>query len=195
VTDSRSREHPLGVDSSVAMAQTTRGQPTLAELYEAHSGFVWRVVRRFGIDDAVAEDVVHEVFIVARRKLPEFEGRSSVATWLFGIARGVCANERRSQARTRRRLELVPRPEPSSSPEDAMRREDTRALVRAFLDTLPESQRRVFELGDIEGLSGPEMAVMLECPLNSVYSRQRLARKRFHAFLRERGLIEGKVSP
>ena len=81
------------------------------------------------------------------------------------------------------------------TPEDAMRREDTRALVRSFLDTLPDAQRRVFELGDIEGLSGPEMAELLECPLNSVYSRQRLARKRFHAFLRERGLLGGEVSP
>ena len=179
----------------MATAHSTRGRPTLAELYEAHSGFVWRVVRRFGIDEAALEDVVHEVFIVARRKLPEFEGRSSIATWLYGIARGVCANERRSRARSKRRLELVPPPEPTASPEDAMRREDTRALVRAFLDGLPESQRRVFELADIEGLSGPEIADMIGAPLNSVYSRFRLARKRFHAFLRERGLIESEDSP
>jgi RNA polymerase sigma-70 factor (ECF subfamily) len=175
------------------MAQSTRDRPTLAELYESHCGFVWRVVRRFGIDDAAAEDVVHEVFIVARRKLPEFEGRSSVSTWLFGIARGVCANERRSRARTRRRLELVPPPEPVASPEDAMRREDTRTLVRTFLDSLPDAQRRVFELADIEGLSGPEIAAIVACPLNSVYSRLRLARKRFHAFLRERGRLETEV--
>jgi RNA polymerase sigma-70 factor (ECF subfamily) len=177
------------------MAQTTRGQPTLAELYEAHCGFVWRVVRRFGIDDAAAEDVVHEVFIVARRKLPTFEGRSSPASWLYGIARGVCANERRSRARSRRRLELVPRPEPTASPEDAMRSEDTRTLVRVFLASLPEAQRRVFELADIEGMSGPEIAAVIDCPLNSVYSRLRLARRRFHAFLRERGLLDEEVSP
>ena len=177
----------------MAIAQTGE-RPTLAELYEAHSGFVWRVVRRFGIEDAAIEDVVHEVFIVARRKLPMFEGRSSLATWLFGIARGVCANERRRRERSRRRLELVPRPEPTASPEDAMGREDTRALVRAFLDSLPEAQRRVFELADIEGCSGPEIAEMLDAPLNSVYSRLRLARKRFHAFLDERGRLDAEVS-
>jgi RNA polymerase sigma-70 factor (ECF subfamily) len=193
VTDRRSGAHPPGVDASVAIAHT-RERPTLAELYEAHSGFVWRVVRRFGIEEAAAEDIVHEVFIVARRKLPAFEGRSSFATWLYGIARGVCANERRSRARSKRRLELVPPPDPAASPEDAMRSEDTRVLIRVFLDALPEAQRRVFELADIEGCSGPEIAVMLDAPLNSVYSRLRLARKRFHAFLRERGMLGEEVS-
>jgi DNA-directed RNA polymerase specialized sigma24 family protein len=52
----------------------------------------------------------------------------------------------------------------------------------------------VFELSDIEGMSGPEIAAIIDRPLNSVYSRLRLARKRFHAFLRERGLCDEEVS-
>jgi RNA polymerase sigma-70 factor (ECF subfamily) len=175
-------------------ASSAPSRPTLAELYRDHSGFVWRVVRRFGIDDAAAEDVVHEIFLVARRKLPEYEGRGAPTSWLYAIARGVCANARRTSARTRRRLRLVGPPAPTATPEDAAGRSAARSLVREFLAGLPAAQRRVFELADIEGMRGPEIAEALGQPLNSVYSRLRSARSRFQAFLRERGLLQEESS-
>lgn len=187
MTDSEVGGHPRGVSQS---APSARPRPTLADLYRDHSGFVWRVVRRFGIDDASAEDVVHEVFLVARRKLPEYEGRGAPTSWLYGIARGVCANVRRSTDRSRRRLELVPSPTPAATPEDMLDHRGAHALVLEFLDSLPAAQRRVFELADVEGMRGPEVADALGQPINSVYSRLRLARARFQEFLSARGMLE-----
>ena len=69
--------------------------PALAEVYRAHVGFVWRVLRRLGVEDAALEDVVHDVFLVVHRRLADFEGRSAVTTWLYGIARRVAADYRR----------------------------------------------------------------------------------------------------
>lgn len=159
--------------------------PTLASLYRAHAGFVWRVVQRLGVPEAAAEDVVQEVFLVARRRLPDYEGRGAATSWLYGIARGVAANYRRGQARAERRLRVVadPRPVAAPSPEDAVGRADAVAQVERFLAGLDPDQREVFVLVDIEGLSGPEVAEALGINLNVAYSRLRLARRKLRRFL------------
>jgi RNA polymerase sigma-70 factor (ECF subfamily) len=166
-------------------AATTASPPSLAGLYRAHAGFVWRVVRRMGVPEAAAEDVVQEVFLVARRRLPDYEGRGAPTSWLYGIARGVTANYRRGQARAERRLRVVtgPRPATTPSPEDVLGRADAAALVERFLAGLDPEQREVFVLADIEGLRGPEVAQALGINLNVAYSRLRLARKKLGRFL------------
>jgi RNA polymerase sigma-70 factor (ECF subfamily) len=173
---------PFGVLSTPASAAS---RPTLAGLYRAHAGFVWRVVRRMGVPEAVAEDVVQEVFLVARRRLADYEGRGAPTSWLYGIARGVTANYRRGQARAERRLRVVtgPRPTAAPSPEDVVGRADAVALVERFLTGLDSDQREVFVLADIEGLSGPEVAEALGLNLNVAYSRLRLARRKLRRFL------------
>jgi RNA polymerase sigma-70 factor (ECF subfamily) len=55
-------------------------------LYREHFAFVWRNARRLGCTEEWVDDAVHEVFLVATRRLEEFEGRSSIRTWLFAIA-------------------------------------------------------------------------------------------------------------
>ncbi|HET6584758.1 MAG TPA: sigma-70 family RNA polymerase sigma factor [Nannocystaceae bacterium] len=155
----------------------------LAELYRKHAGFVWRTLRRFGVPDEALEDVVHEVFMVVRRRLPEFDGRAAATTWLFGIARGVAANVRRSRARAEARHRLASVVDPPPSPEQEIERAEAIACVGEFLAGLDPDQREVFELVDIEGLRGPEVAELLATNLNVVYSRLRLARRKFEAFI------------
>lgn len=190
MTERPRRGHPPDVPASAATsasASPPSARPTLAGLYRAHAGFVWRVVRRMGIPEAAAEDVVQEVFLVARRRLPDYEGRGAPTSWLYAIARGVTSNYRRGQARAERRLRVVtgPRPTAVPSPEDEVGRADAAALVQRFLDALPADQREVFVLADLEGLSGPEIARALDLNLNVAYSRLRLAREKFRRFLGE----------
>lgn len=158
--------------------------PTLDDLYRAHADFVWRAVLRMGIPDAQAEDAVHEVFLVVRRKLPEFRGDAAPTTWLYAITRGVCANLRRAHVRAERRLELAPKPTAAPDPEDAAARANAAELVARFLAELPNEQREVFVLSDIEGMAGPDVAAALRIPLGTAYSRLRLARKRLEAFVK-----------
>ncbi len=179
--DSEDREHEGVV--RVSAHGDPGDKPTLASIYRAHADFVWRAVLRLGIPEAQAEDAVQEVFIVVRKKLPQFRGDAAVNTWLYAIARGVCANLRRANERARRKLEVVPPPAPEPGPEEIAVNRDAAALVEAFLRQIPEEQRVVFEMVDIEGMRGPEVARALEMPLGSVYSRLRLARKRFEAFV------------
>ena len=194
MTDDEPSGHSRDVPA-VAVRSTSDSaapRPTLASLYRAHAGFVWRVVRRMGVPEAVAEDVVQEVFLVARRRLPDYEGRGAPTSWLYGIARGVTANYRRGQARTERRLRVVtgPRPTAAPSPEDVVGHADAVALVERFLAGLDADQREVFVLADVEGMSGPEVAHALGLNLNVAYSRLRLARQKLRRFLADSSLSQ-----
>ena len=178
-----SDEHSRTVRAS-AQPPNDRSALTLDDLYRAHADFVWRAVLRLGVPEAQAQDAVHEVFLVVRRKLPAFRGDAAPTTWLYAIARGVCANLRRAHVRAERRHALVPPPTPGLDPEDAATRSNAAALVARFLETLPEEQREVFVLTDIEGMPSPEVAAALQIPLGTAYSRLRLARKRLEAFVK-----------
>src|ERR1700722_16791744 len=59
--------------------------PTFAQIYESSFAFAWRTARRLGTPEANLDDVVQEIFMVAHRRQGDFEGRSSVKTWLYGI--------------------------------------------------------------------------------------------------------------
>lgn len=167
-----------------AHAGTAEPAPfSLGELYRAHASFVWRTLRRFGIADEALEDVVHDVFMIARRRLHEFDGESAPTTWLFVIARNVAANHRRARTRADKRRALAPVGKPPLDPEEALVRARAIAFIGEFLAELPAEQREVFELVDIEGLRGPEAAELLALNLNVLYSRLRLARRRLEAFI------------
>ena len=71
---------------------------TLEEVYREHFRFVWRSLRRLGIHERDAQDATQEVFLVVHRKLGEFEGRSQMTTWLFGICLRVVRNRKRKHS-------------------------------------------------------------------------------------------------
>jgi len=170
--------------SARALESSADESGELARIYRDHADFVWRAVQRFGIPPEHAEDVVHEVFLVVQRRMADFS-HTTPRAWLWGVARGVASNVRRGRERASRReqvsLELVAS-EPDT-PEDHLRRAQAVALVQRFLAELPEDKRLVFELAEIEGLSGPEVAQALELDLNRVYTCLRVARKHFRAYL------------
>lgn len=177
----RTREMP-------ALAQTVDrvddvSIPTFDEVYAAHFPFVWRVLRTLGVSDAALEDAAQDVFVVVHRRLPEFEGRAAITTWLFAIARRVASTHRR--ARTN---EPLPEVEPAGASDTfaAFSRAQAAATVMSILDTLDEDKRIVFALVELEGLSVPEVARMLELNLNTAYSRLRLARHAFELAVRAR---------
>lgn len=171
-------------EGEVAQGET-RSDADLAELYRAEASFVWRSVQRFGVPVDLADDAVQEVFLVARRRFAQYDPQiASPRGWLFGIARGIAANVRRTAARATRKLVVVETPEAPESPEHTLFRVQAAAHVVAFLDALDPRQREVFELVDIEGLRGPEVAELLQIDLTAVYSRLRLARRKFVAFVR-----------
>ncbi|HTJ41713.1 MAG TPA: sigma-70 family RNA polymerase sigma factor [Kofleriaceae bacterium] len=160
---------------------------TVAEVYDRHAPFVFRVLRGLGVRDDRVDDAVQDVFIVVHRRLAEFEARSSLTTWLYAIARRVASQYRRSAA-TRREDEgtdLDRLPAHASPFEDAKRNQAAR-LCAEILDELDDDKREVFVLIELEQMSAPDVAQVLGIPVNTVYSRLRLARARFEASLARR---------
>ena len=147
-------------------------------VFEEELGYVWSTLRRLGVRSADLEDVAHEVFVVVHRRLPDFDPERPLRPWLFGIAYRVTADYRR---RAHRRYEVSTDMEPRESAaggpeEDAMQRERRVLLARA-LDMLDDDKRAVIVMHDLDEVPMPEIAHALEIPLNTGYSRLRLARR------------------
>jgi RNA polymerase sigma-70 factor (ECF subfamily) len=157
---------------------------SFAEVYEAHFDFVWRSARRLGVPEQTLDDVVQDVFVTVYRRLAEFEGRSQLKTWIFGILRHTVRDLRRS-ARRKPTEALADEPSDSrpSPHERAIHEESTRLLSR-LLATLDEDQREVFVLAELEQMSAPEIASALDVNVNTVYSRLRTARQEFETALK-----------
>jgi RNA polymerase sigma-70 factor, ECF subfamily len=182
-------------DGSAAVAAPTVRMPSVAhvlvrevavpsfdEIYAAHFTFVWRILRTFGVADAALEDAAQDVFVVVHRRLPEFEGRAAVTTWLFAIARRVAGGYRR-----RRTTETLSKdPVGTADTFAALSRAEATQTVLAILETIDEDKRVVFALVELEQLSVPEVAKLLDLNLNTAYSRLRLARQAFEAAVKSR---------
>ena len=151
-------------------------------LYDAHAEFLWRTIRGLGASAADAEDLTHDVFLVAYRKSGAFEGRSSVRTWLCGIAVGLVRNHSRKNLRRQ--------PDAPSSPAavSGSERSEAADLVSRCLQDLDEQQRLLIVLADLEQMTALEIAEVLGHNINTIYARLRVAREAFEAsLLRHRG--------
>ena len=157
------------------MALDTHASVTLGKLYEEHADAVFRALRRWGVSDVAADDALQDVFLVASRKLGEFEGRSTHRTWLFGIALRVARGVRRSRAH-----ETIGDEEPEGDhvpPDERVDAMRAARLLDRLLAELDDAQREVFVMADMHDMSAPEIAEITGANLNTVYSRLRLARE------------------
>lgn len=151
----------------------------LADVYRQHFAFVYRSLVRLGIPRSSVEDVAQDVFLVVRRRLAEFDPTRSMPGWLFGIARRVASEWRRSTGRAQRRLDLLPPPPVGEGSDARAERGEAAELVRRFLADLDEDHRLVFVLSELEGLSGTEISEALGVNRNTVYTRLRKGRSLF----------------
>jgi RNA polymerase sigma-70 factor (ECF subfamily) len=163
--------------------------PPLTQLYREHFDAVWATLRRLGVPPGSLEDAVHDVFMVVHRQRERFEGRSTVRTWLLGIARRIAHRYRRAHARTQRRHQalatVIP---PTSHPDDDIARQEGWHALQGFLDELDEDKRAAFVLGELERLSRQELGDALGVSPNTAWSRLRAARARFKVRFSEPGL-------
>jgi RNA polymerase sigma-70 factor, ECF subfamily len=155
---------------------------TPRQLYDSHFSFVWRNLRRLGVPDTIIEDAAQDVFLVVHRRWDSFDSRwSSVETWLFGILMRVARNHRRS---LRRRAWAIPSPgevvevvpSPAAGPAELVARREAVALLDRLLDSLDDDKRAIIVLVDVEQLSVPQAAEVLDVNLNTAYWRLRTAR-------------------
>jgi RNA polymerase sigma-70 factor (ECF subfamily) len=157
-------------------------------LYAEHFAFVWRALRTFGVPAQNLDDGAQDVFVVVHRRFGAWGDASSIRAWLWGVARRVASARRRTVERHRRKLDALPPPDnvrPIEGRADARHRLER---IAEAIDALAPPRREVWVLAELEGLRPPEIARLLGCKLNTVYSRLRRAREELSAALVRAGL-------
>ena len=171
----------------VVVARVLEGHVSLFEvLMRRHNERLYRAARAIVRDEAEAEDVMQQAYVNAYAHLRQFDGRASFATWLTRIA----VNEAISRARRRGRYESFDDQDPAfdvcpmsaaNDPERQAFAHEMTVILESAIDTLPDGQREVFMLWDVEGLSTAETASSLgvsEEVVKTRLSRSRAALRR-----------------
>lgn len=176
--------------SAAPAPASDRVSAEVARLFREHGAMVERALRRSGVADADLADARQEVFIVVHRRLAEFEARSSVTTWLYGIAYRVACDFRRRAARRHARASTLG-DDPAANADDALAIEQREALQCALraIDRLAPERREVFVLHELCELPMREVAVRVRCPLKTAFSRLYAARRALLGELRDAGVL------
>jgi RNA polymerase sigma-70 factor (ECF subfamily) len=169
-------------------------------IYRQYFDFVWSSVRRLGVSPAAADDVVQEIFIVIHTRLHTIEKPEALRSWIYSVVRRTVSSHHRS----RRSMEasgylLAADPDARrkpATPSDLAEQNDKVKLLFSLLDELDEPKREVFMMAELDELTAPEIAEILEIPLNTAYSRLRVARQAFEEALGRRSTqLEGRGGP
>jgi RNA polymerase sigma-70 factor (ECF subfamily) len=173
------------VEDRLLIDGARRGDPSAERrLYDAHVERVYRLTYRLTGEAELAEDCTQEAFIRAFQRLHEFRGDAALSTWLYRIAVSVTLNRMKQVKRFRSReapIELgadVGLGRVDAEP-------DLRARLQRAIDELPEKQRVVFVMYDVEGYTHEEIGAALGIPVGTSKGRLSDARGRLRAALSE----------
>jgi len=158
-------------------------------LFARHQLKVYRFALRILRDGAAAEDVVSETFVDAWQHAGRFEGRSTVSTWLLGIARhkalSACNRRSTESLDCEVALNVV---DPANDPEVELGRKDTGKLIRRCLGALSPEHAEIIDLVYYQEKSIKEIVEILGIPENTVKTRMFYARKRLAALVAAAGI-------
>src|SRR6267378_2991770 len=152
--------HALDVQlASLASAGDDSAFTTLVTRYHP-AVFRWSLT--FALDPDEAEDIAQEVFVRAHRQLSQYRSDGSLEAWLYAITRRAASQLRRTQKR-RKRLTLSPGARPlrdvyTTDPGGRVDRERAANVILELFSELPQRQREIFDLVDLQGLSPAEVA-------------------------------------
>ncbi|MBI2392147.1 MAG: sigma-70 family RNA polymerase sigma factor [Deltaproteobacteria bacterium] len=162
-----------------------RGAPLdFQTLFRAECSYVFHSLRRLGVQERDLEDVAHEVFLAIHKRLDDYDPARPLKPWIFAFAYRFAsdyrrlARHRREQIRDQTDDELEPI-DVAPGVEERIDAERSRRLVLDALDALDLDKRAVFVMHEIDGAPIPAVAEALSIPLNTAYSRLRLAREQF----------------
>ena len=167
-------------------------------VYAEYASYVSCALRGLGVHEQDLPDLSQQVFIVVYTKLPDFEYRASLRTWLYRICINAASDYRRAAPKRR---EVATEPSEINSlagfRDDLHERSETRRRAESaqgLLNRLPEARREVFVMFEVEQMSGLEVARALGIALGTARSRLRLARE-FLSREVQRLSVKGQFSP
>ncbi|MBI2347253.1 MAG: sigma-70 family RNA polymerase sigma factor [Deltaproteobacteria bacterium] len=174
-------------------------RPAFNQLVLKYRNRVMGIAARMLGDRGEAEELAQDVFVKVYRALGDFQGAALFSTWLFRVTVNSCLNHRRKRRAEVRILDgagdaALAVADPSSNPHQLLEQKELRIALEKSIQSLPEEQRIVLILRDVEGLSYEEIADSLELELGTVRSRLHRARLQVQAGIREKFSLDGRRS-
>ena len=164
------------------MTERPASPESFRTVFEAEHGYVWNTLRRLGVRDADLKDQTQEVFIVVHGLLPDFDASRPIRPWLFGIAYRIALRYRALARHRRESFDEPPEPvDAAPRADEQLELAERRAIVLEAIESIELARRAVFVMIEIDGAAMPEVAEALSIPINTAYSRLRLAREDFAA--------------
>jgi RNA polymerase sigma-70 factor (ECF subfamily) len=155
-------------------------------IYRGELSYVVHSLRRLGVRPSELEDVAHDVFVALYRHFAERDPARPLRPWLFGFCFRIASDHRKLARHRHEAPELAHETaDPGRLPDELVAEERLRAQLLAALDAMDFEKRSLVVMHDLEGIGVPEIAALLAVPLNTAYSRLRLARGEF-----ERALVK-----
>lgn len=175
------------------VARIARGDRLAMQvLFGRHQVKIYRFVLRLVRDEAIAEDMISEVFLDLWKQAPKFEGRSTVSTWLLAIARFKALSalrKRREDQLDEDYGETVE--DDADTPEVAVQKADKGAALKALIAKLSPDHREVIDLVYYHDKSVEEVAEITGVPEATVKTRMFYARKKLSELMKAAGLDRG----
>ncbi len=141
------------------------------------------VLRMLGRPEDV-EETINDTMLVVWNKADQFAGRSKVSTWIFGIAYKKALKRLKTNRRlAERELSIEIEAEGDDDPFDAVSSDALLDRIRAAVGGLPLAQRSIVHLAFFYGYTYPEIAEIVDCPVNTVKTRMFYARERLRPLL------------
>ncbi len=177
-----------------APASAPTARPDFREVYREQIGYVWSLLLRLGAPRADVKDLAQDVFATAFRQWSSYDFTRPVRPWLYSFVFRTLQDSRRKLSR---KLELVvpELPELDAPGQDAvehLQRREGLSVAQQLILGLELERRAVFVMVELEELSMPQVAEALGIPLNTAYTRLRLARRDFEAALKRLQAKEGR---
>lgn len=163
-------------------------ETTVDNIYRTHAPFIWRVARARGVPTANIPDILQETFLTVLRRLSAYQEQGTIKGWLYTIADGHIRVYFRGESRRLQRMahyaHIIPEDDESCQPEHRIKRSEATQLIQQFIDGLTENLREVFLLCCVEGMPGVEVARLLALNVNTLYSREREAKRLLQEFVK-----------
>jgi RNA polymerase sigma-70 factor (ECF subfamily) len=187
VSGGRSAATTRDLDDTALLRRIAEGDgAAMRSLFTHYRLYVYRFLLRLLNNAALAEDLTSEVFLEVWRQCGQFEGRSTVATWVLAIARNkALASIRRQRRSPFDDAEVEAIEDPADSPEMAVQKIDRSRLLRQVLADLPVKHREIIDLVYYHEKSVHEVATILGIPNDTAKTRLFYARKHIAKLLKE----------
>jgi len=149
----------------------------MKQVYQLHSGPLFHFVKNWLADPHEASDIVHETMLEVWKRADRFQGRSSLKSWIFSIARNKSIDKNRKSSRLSYTDEMPEMADDGFNPMEAMEVSQDAAILKACIANLSETHRRMIHLAFYEDLSYREISDIEKCPIGTVKTRILHAKK------------------